>query len=165
MQLSFTEAESKAALWKQAELQILKEMHRLDLEKDEKRCKERCEVIWKPLNNLEQICFRDVVSLDKTISNNLKNNKNKYAHQHRGSENLKPKNVYCEIPMEIYYDCCGHKHLDYGDQLDELWNHDTNFWSNLRWRISYQGQINPYAYEFTAHLEFIQWKPRKKLWY
>ena len=158
----------KAALWELAyalkksevELQILEEMHCADLVKDEKMCQERCEVLWKSLNNLKKICFKDVVALEKKMFNQLKNNKDKHAR--RGSKNLKTEHTHCEILFYIYHGPCFEKVLDFSVLMDEPWKRYKNHWRDLRWRISYQGKENEFTRAFTAHLEFIYWEKKNE---
>lgn len=160
-------AHEKTIIWSAArnlrkletELAIVEELRRRAIEEDQKDHQERCEVLWKPLNNLEKISFTDVVALENKILDTILNVK---RGSHRGSFNEDFNILHCEIPLEIRHNCL--KHTCNFRILPNSWRTSEQHknWSDPHVKFSYQGSIKKHKYTFTAHLTCFYWKPKPK---
>ncbi len=154
----------KAVIWAaarslkklEAELRIVEELRRRGIEKDMKDHKERCEVLWQPLSNLEKISFTDVVALEKKILDNILGKK---RQTHRGSPNEDFDIVHCEIPLEIRYNRLEHTCNSWISPNSWGTVERHRHWSDPHLRFSYHNKhIKRNSYAFTAHITWFRWK-------
>ncbi len=175
----------KAMIWEQcrilkkmeSELRVLEEIQKKEVEEDEKRRQERCAVLWKPLSVLREISHADVVVLEKTIFDEIMNDKH-MQRKYLGSLKDEFKIAQRGSPLEIRFDCSSMKpdldsdislekmfydylmkdKLDFSIETNELWKSYGDRGRELRWHFSYDGKKGENEiHMFTVHFKFLKW--------